>query len=220
MIQAVIFDFDGVIADTEHLHFEAFKSVLNITGLDISEKQYYSQYLAYDDKTFFTQFYNNNGLKLPDLQLDILLQKKSETFDRVISGNIKIYPGVEPFIREISKNYILAIGSGALRTEIVQILKAVSLDEYFKIIVAADDVLECKPNPEVYNKVLNNINIENNKIIMTSDCVVIEDSIYGVMAAKSAGMKCVAVTNSYSSDQLNEADIIVDILNSSILNNV
>ncbi len=193
---------------------------MKITGLDITEEQYYSEYLAYDDKTFFTKFYKNNGLELQNLQLDILLQKKSETFDRMISGNIKIYPGVVPFIKENSKKYILAIGSGALRAEIVQILRAVALDEYFKIIVAADDVLECKPNPEVYNKVLNNINIENNKIIMPSECVVIEDSVYGVMAAKSAGMKCIAITNSYSSDQLNQADIVVDILDSSIMKKV
>ncbi len=106
----------------------------------------------------------------------------------------------------------MAIGSGALREEIVDILNNINLSEYFEFIVSADEVEQCKPNPEVYLKVLENFNINLNNKIKPEECVVIEDAPHGVMAAKSAGMKCIAVTNSKSDTEISGADLVVDSL--------
>ena len=209
MIKAVIFDFDGVIADTEHVHYEAFKKVLNLNNYDLTENEYYSNYLAYDDKTFFAKYYEHENLDLNKDFLNRLLINKSEAFDTLISNNIKIYPGVIDFIKHISSKYRIAIGSGALKKEIIQILETVHINSLFKIIIAADDVTECKPNSEVYNKVLAKLNNNQDRMIKADECIVIEDSISGIKAAKSAGMKCVAVTNSYPKENLKEADLIL-----------
>lgn len=209
MIKAVIFDFDGVIADTEHLHFEVFRNVLNHQKQDLTENEYYSQYLAYDDKTFFSKYYENNGLHLEKALLNRLLKNKSEEFDSLIKNNIKIYPGVVDFIEKLSVRYDLAIGSGALKKEIVQILDVINIAHLFKIIISADEISNCKPNPEVYNTVLSRLNNIKGNDISADECIVIEDSIYGIQAAKSAGMKCMAVTNSYPAKKLTEADLVV-----------
>ncbi len=210
MIKAVIFDFDGVIADTEHVHYEAFKKVLNLNNYDLTENEYYSNYLAYDDKTFFAKYYEHKNLDLNKDFLNRLLRNKSEAFDILISNNIKIYPGVIDFIKHISSKYRIAIGSGALKKEIIQILEIIHITGLFEIIISADDVAECKPNPEVYNKVLAKLNNKQDRGIKADECIVIEDSISGIKAAKSAGMKCVAVTNSYPKEKLKEADLILD----------
>lgn len=212
MIKAVIFDFDGVIADTEHVHYEAFKKVLNLNNYDLTENEYYSNYLAYDDKTFFVKYYEHNNLDLNKDFLNRLLRNKSEAFDTLISNNIKIYPGVIDFTKHIASKYRLAIGSGALKKEIIQILGIIHINSLFEIIIAADDVAECKPNPEVYNKVLAKLNNNQDSRIKADECIVIEDSFFGIKAAKSAGMKCVAVTNSYPKEKLKEADLIIDSL--------
>ena len=210
MIKAVIFDFDGVIADTEHIHFEAFKKVLNLNKYDLTEDEYYSNYLAYDDKTFFAKYYQNNNLNLDKEYLIELLKSKSDAYDALISNNIKIYPGVIDFIKQVAGKYRIAIGSGALKKEIIQILDVIDLTNLFEIIVAADDVTECKPNPEVYYKVLAQLNNKQDDKIKPSECIVIEDSVLGIKAAKNAGMKCIAVTNSYSREKLKDADQIID----------
>lgn len=215
MIKAVIFDFDGVIADTEHVHYEAFKKVLNLNNYDLTENEYYSKYLAYDDKTFFKNFYKDNDLKLSNKLLSQLLKDKSNRFDELIKDNLKIYPRVVEFIKDLSKGYILAIGSGALKKEINKILEIIEIDSLFRVIVAADDVEKCKPNPEVYINVLNQLNNINKKSVSRiepEECIVIEDSVYGIQAAKNAGMKCVAVTNSYPKEKLKNADLIIDSL--------
>lgn len=212
MIKAVIFDFDGVIADTEHVHYEAFKKVLNLNNYDLTENEYYSSYLAYDDKTFFAEYYQHKNLDLDKEFLNRLLINKSEAFNTLISNNIKIFPGVIDFIKHISSKYRIAIGSGALKKEIIQILEIIHINSLFEIIIAADDVAECKPNPEVYNKVLAKLNNNQDSRIKADECIVIEDSFFGIKAAKSAGMKCVAVTNSYPKEKLKEADLIIDSL--------
>ncbi len=212
MIKAVIFDFDGVIADTEHVHYEAFKKVLNLNNYDLTENEYYSNYLAYDDKTFFAKDYEHKNLDLDKEFLNRLLINKSEAFDTLISNNIKIYPGVIDFIKHISNKYRIAIGSGALKKEIIQILETVHIAGLFEIIIAADDVTICKPNPEVYNKVLDKLNNNQDSKIRSYECIVVEDSVFGIEAAKNAGMKCVAITNSYPKEKLKDADLIIDSL--------
>jgi HAD superfamily hydrolase (TIGR01509 family) len=212
MIKAVIFDFDGVIADTEHLHYEAFKKVLLLSNHDLTEDEYYSEYLAYDDKTFFAKYYQNKKLYLDKDILKKLLKNKSQTFDTLIKNSIKIYPGIIDFIKEAANKYRIAIGSGALKKEIMQILELIHIADLFETIIAADDVVRCKPNPEVYNKVLAKLNNNQKGKIKPDECIVIEDSIYGIEAAKNAGMNCVAVTNSYPREKLTKADVIVDSL--------
>ena len=210
MIKAVIFDFDGVIADTEPVHFAAFRDVLNEEGYLLSKDEYYGKYLAYDDKTLFSKFFSSYNIKLPKKDLDRLLIRKSHLYDERAKDEMKIFPGVNSFLENIKYKFRIAIGSGALKKEIISALEILGIDKYFELIISADEVVECKPSPEVYNKVLDSLNTAKGELIMSGECIVIEDSVYGIEAAKKAGMRCIAVTNTYPSSELSGADVVIE----------
>ena len=212
MLKAIIFDFDGIIADAEPVHLKAFQMVLSEEGINLSYKDYYEKYLALDDKTCLTMVLRDRGMNYDKAFIDALMLRKSRYYDRFIRENIIIFPGVVDFIKNAYGKYTLAIGSGALRHEIDFILECAEIRKEFEIIVSADEVENCKPHPEVFVKVLERINKNNSTkstIVHAYECLVIEDSIAGIKAAHHAGMKCLAVTNSYSSEKLSEADMII-----------
>ncbi len=215
MLRAIIFDFDGVIADAEPLHLKGFQKVLEEEGVTLSEKDYYDKYLAMDDKTCFSTVLKDRGKEVSKELIEDLIHRKSKYYDKLLSKNLVIFPGVVDFIKETSKRYPLAVASGALRHEIEFVLKKIGVRENFLLIVSAEDVERCKPDPEVFIKALEGININkisSGDIIYPPQCLVIEDSLHGVKAAKAAGMKCLAIANSYPIDKLSSADLITESL--------
>jgi beta-phosphoglucomutase-like phosphatase (HAD superfamily) len=210
MLKAIIFDFDGVIADTEPLHLKAFQLTLRENGIELSDEDYFENYLAYDDKTLFKELLKDRNYEHNEAQISDFMNRKSEHFENVLKGNILVLEGVPEFISEVSGKYPLAIGSGAIRSEIIYILESGGLREHFEIIVSADEVINCKPDPEVFIEALrrlNNLDSVSEKI-SPQECLVIEDSTSGIKAAHSAGMKCLAITNSYAAEKLSEAELI------------
>ena len=135
----------------------------------------------------------------------MIIKNKNDYFESRLIDNSKLFPGVEELIIQLSKNFVLSIGSGANRSEIIKTLKNNNIYDYFEIIVSANEVNNPKPNPETYNRVLDNINTDFN----INEIIVIEDSPGGIEAAKSAGLKCIAITNTFDNKQLRKADIIV-----------
>ncbi|HEY4619860.1 MAG TPA: HAD family phosphatase [Nitrospirota bacterium] len=210
MLKAIIFDFDGVITDSEPVHLKMFQKVLGEMGLTISEKDYYEIYLGMDDKGCFSTVLKSNGIDSNSEHIQSLIDKKTEYLMDYIRDNLFIYPGVVEFIETSSEKYLLAIASGALRHEIEFILEGAGIRPAFDIIVSAEDVSEGKPNPECFNKALERLNEISSQPITTADCFIIEDSIAGIEAAKAAGIRCVAVTNTYGRDRLKMADIVVN----------
>lgn len=212
MLKAVIFDFDGVIADAEPVHLKAFQAVLSEEGIELTKKEYYDKYLALDDKTCFAAILKDMGRSFNKSLIHDLTVRKSEYYDELIRENLVIFPGVIDFIRKLYGKYPLSIGSGALRHEIEFILESIGIRKEFGVIVGADEIENCKPAPDVYVRVLQMINqLDSLKsgIVYPYECLVVEDSIAGIKAARSAGMKCLAVTNSYPAEKLSEADMVV-----------
>ena len=209
-LKAVIFDFDGVIADTEPVHLGAFQRTLGGLGMELTEEDYYANYLAYDDKTFFRRFFLDRGFKHEDSLITDLIGRKTVHYYDLIKGNIEILPGVRGFLELIAGRCRIAIGSGALRGEITDILEFTELDGYFEVIVSAEDIENCKPAPDVYIEVLRRLNAISitGEAISPEECLVIEDSLPGVEAAISAGMKCLAVSNSYAPEELARAHMV------------
>ena len=214
MLKAIIFDFDGVIADTEPLHLKAFQLTLREKGIELSDEDYFENYLAYDDKTLFKELLKDRNYENNEAQISDFMNRKSEHFENVLKGNILVLEGVPEFISEVSGKYPLAIGSGAIRSEIIYILESGGLREHFEIIVSADEVINCKPDPEVFLEVLRRLNSLDSvsEAILSHECLVIEDSTSGIKAAHAAGMKCLAITNSYSAVKLSEAELIIESL--------
>ncbi len=210
MLKAIIFDFDGIITDSEPVHLRMFQKVLGEMGLTISEKDYYDIYLGMDDKGCFSTVLRSNGIESNFEHIQSLIDKKTVYLMDYIKDNLFIYPGVVEFIENSSKKYLLAIASGALRHEIEFILEGAGIRSAFNIIVSAEDVSEGKPNPECFIMALDRLNEISGQPITTADCLVVEDSIAGIEAAKAAGMRCAAVTNTYSPDRLKMADLVVD----------
>ena len=209
MIRAIIFDFDGVITDSEPVHLKMFQKVLSEMGITLNAKEYYEVYLGMDDKGCFTTILKSNGIGPAPQLIQSLIQKKTNYLMEYIKNDLFIYPGVVELVGSSRKDYLLAIASGALRHEIEFVLESAGIRSAFNVLVSAEDVSEGKPNPECFNTALERLNKISGERIKKDECLVIEDSIAGIEAAKSAGMLCVAVTNTYSYDRLTLADRVV-----------
>ena len=212
MLRAIIFDCDGVIADTEPTHLEGFARVLSENGISLSKEDYFEHYLALDDRGCFTRAFASNGLMLSQDQLSALIKHKAEYVELAMRTGLTLLPGAAEFIRAAADRYPLAVASGALRAEIDSIVNSGGLRDCFKAIVSAEDTPRSKPYPDPFIKALELLNVTATETIQPLECLVIEDSIHGVRAANQAGMRCLAVTNSYPKEKLFDADLVVDSL--------
>ena len=210
MLKAIIFDFDGIIANTEPTHLEAFKRILNEKGIELTDTDYYEKYLAFDDKRLLRELLKKNCITFTESYVDKLIQKKHNLINELFTTHVELFPGVVEFLNRIRERYILSIASGALKAEIEFILNKFNIADKFNNITSAEDVENCKPDPEVFKKSLATINDNTEDIVHSSECVVIEDSIHGVEAAIAAKMRCIAITNSYCQEYLIKADLVVN----------
>ena len=214
MLSAIIFDFNGIIADDEPLHLEMFQKVLAEQGLPLFREEYYGNYLGMDDRDCFKAVLAARKRPADDDLVDRLIEKKAYYYAKAINERLIIFPGVRELIGAAAAKYPLAIASGALRHEIEGILNAIKLRPAFSAIVSAEDVHHGKPAPDCFVLALERLNHGRGGAgaIPASSCLVIEDSPWGVTAAHAAGMKCLAVTNSYQAASLSEADHVVSTL--------
>jgi beta-phosphoglucomutase len=213
MLEAVIFDFDGVITDSEILHFRAFNTVLAPYGFELTRQEYYRDYLGMTDVDCFKALIGEGRLPLKESQIADLGQQKTRLFEQLARTEGRIIDGVREFLDLLSKNKVpTAICSGALRAEIELILDEGRLRPFFRVIVSAEEVKRGKPDPQGFVLTLKKLNKGRSHPIVTERCVVIEDSHWGLQAAHAAHMRTVAVTNSYTAEQLKQADKIVETL--------
>ena len=211
MLKAVIFDFDGVITDSEVLHLRAFNKILEQFSVEIDRKDYYTNYLGYTDADCFRQLIEDGLLDIEPPQIPELIEQKNHVFEELARTEGKTIEGVREFLNMLGQNNIpMAICSGALLTEIELLLDDANLRHFFSVIVSAEHVQNGKPHPEGFLLTLKSINDGRDMPITANQCVVIEDSLWGLQAAKAAGMHSIAVTNSYDAGQLSLAEKIVD----------
>ncbi|MHC4706831.1 MAG: HAD family hydrolase, partial [Planctomycetota bacterium] len=205
-----IFDFDGVISDSEILHLEAFNEVLSKYGVEITRDDYYREYLGLTDVDCFKALAEEGRLKVENHETGNLVKDKNEIFEEKVRTDGRIIEGVRSFLDMLKDSNIrMAICSGALLAEIALILQQAGLSDMFEVIVSADQVTKGKPDPEGFVLALQRLNEGDGDRIPAEGCVVVEDSHWGLEAAKRAGMHTIAVTNSYGAEQLAMADRIV-----------
>jgi beta-phosphoglucomutase len=212
MLKAIIFDCDGVIADTEPIHMATFQRVLVEEGITLGQEQYFREYLGLDDRACFTKAFAERGDSLPLDRLNELIKRKADYVEAEMRSGLKLLPGAAEFIQEAGARYPLAVASGALRREIDLVLKSGRLQDCFRAIVSSEDVARSKPDPAPFIRALHLLNLSLIGRIEPRECLVIEDSIHGIEAAQRAGMPCLAVTNSYPSHKLSNAERVIDSL--------
>jgi len=212
--EAVIFDFDGVIVNTEPLHYKAFQEILIPLGLGFSWDEYVTTYMGYDDRDAFVEAFKSKNLGIDPDHLATLISRKAVTFQEIIKAGVTAYPGVGELIASLhSRQVPLAICSGALRSDIDPILESLSLSRYFDILVTAEEVVKSKPDPECYALAFQRMCSKWNHLRLSpTSTVAIEDTPAGIKAALLAGLNVIAVTNSYDSSHLNGANLIVESL--------
>jgi len=223
MLKAVIFDFDGVIADSEPLHYRAFKETLGrYYGVELAKERYYGEYLGYTDIECAQAISVDFKLGLAEAGIGQLMQAKTEIFDRLVQAQSTIIDGVSDFVDRIKQQGVrLALCSGALLADIELMLDGTDLANSFEIVVAADHVQKGKPNPEGFLLTLQRLNKTTEEQIRPADCVVIEDSPWGLEAAAAAGMHAIAVANTYPAEQLKGlAQKVVDRLDKLTMNDL
>ena len=214
MLRAVIFDFNGILVDDEPVHLELFQRVLREQGITLESEDYFGRYLGLDDWGCFSAAYRDHGLPLDERQLGELIRRKAAYYQETIEDRLTIFPGVATLIPALSPKYPLAIASGALRHEIEMILGKIGLRSSFQAIASAEDVSEGKPNPEIFLKALALLNLRRAApLIQPAECLAVEDSRDGILAATGAGMKCLAVTNSYPASEFAGVEAVVASLN-------
>lgn len=208
MIKAILLDFNGVIIDDEPVQMKAYQEILDKEGIPLSEEEYY-ECLGMDDKAFIENAYRRAG-KEPQANkvLEITVAKTNRWRD-LIASEVPIFDGVENFVRKMEKDFTLGIVSMARREEIEYVLERTDLRDFFTVIISAEEISACKPDPECYQIGFREIDLariqNGSNPMIHDDCLVIEDSPPGIIAGKLAGLKTLGVTNTVTGDRLREA---------------
>jgi len=210
---ATLFDFNGVLVDDEAVHMAAFREVVRPLGIELDEATYTERYLGFDDVGAFRAMLRDAGRDPTPEEIARLVEAKKPIYMERIAGALVVFEGAADLVRRRAQRGPVGIVSGALRHEIEHALGVMNVREHVAFIVSAEDTTECKPHPQGYLLGLAALGIASDAPARArSGVVVVEDSLAGVTAAKHAGLRCAAVTHSYSAAELRAAgaDVVVD----------
>lgn len=209
--RAVIFDCDGVLVNTEPLHYKAFQKVLGPLGLGHDYARYVEHFIGFDDRDAFIHAFEEAGMELSATALDELAEAKAMALRELIGQGVPSFPGVVELVKELMNRGVpMAVASGALRHEVDAFIAFLGLNKAFRVIVAADEVKKSKPDPETYLLTIERLkHVHGSRPLDPMNCIAIEDTPAGIRSAKSAGLLVVAVTNSFPAAELTEADKVI-----------
>ncbi len=202
-VKAVIWDMDGIIADTSQYHHKGWQIVFRKRGTNYTE----ADFRRNTGKRSDTIIREVLGEKIPQNEITEIIQEKDETFRQLMGQKVRIFPGVLKLIIALKEHgFKIAIASSAPMENIRLITQSLKIDNRFDAIISGWEVTKGKPDPQTFLLAAEKLRVE------AEDCIVIEDAISGVTASKRAGMRCIAVTNTTSREELREADLIIDTL--------
>lgn len=210
MFQAVIFDFDGVLLDSEPMHYEASSYVIKKLGLSLSFDEYEEKYLGLADRDMFTRFFTDYGREVSSQELQGMIAEKGAFYTNLIYNHDKLpmMEDVDKYIEFLLKQKLkLGICTGSTRNELtaaLACLKQGALQSCFNTSVTVDDISQGKPSPEGYLLTAKRLGV------LPEKCMVIEDAPHGVEAAKAAGMFVTALLTTYPKERLQQADLVVN----------
>ncbi len=217
-IRAFLFDFDGLLADTEPVHFAGFRDTVAGHGITLDEANYFESFVGYDDRDGFREIFRQHGLDAPGDQLmDDLIRDKAERVQKLMARDLSIKPGAVDFLGAAADRYLVGVCSGALRPEVDLGLRAMGVADRIVRIVTAEDVLNSKPDPEGYVQLMRLLNkdavSDGQPELRPDQCVVLEDTIYGLRSGRGAGCWTVGVHGTETPERLEEqADLVLESL--------
>jgi beta-phosphoglucomutase len=198
VVIATLFDFDGVLVDSEPVHLAAFNDVLSPRGLAIAERDYVQRFLSLDDANVFRAVIARRGQTLSEDDVRSLVAAKAARFMARFGAAFRIFPGAEDLVTRRAALGVVGIVSGALEHEIVFALEKMGIRSKVSFIVSAESCDVSKPDPAPFLAAIKELAGRG----VGANAVVVEDSIGGVQAAKGAGLRCVAVAHSYPQEEL------------------
>ncbi|MBE7501309.1 MAG: HAD family phosphatase [Verrucomicrobiales bacterium] len=199
--QAVIFDMDGVIVDSEPWHERAFREIFQELGYGDTHGIDFRAYIGRSDRALWLDFIERHD---PPHPLEDLLRAKQTRLIEILRREQPIFEGLPELVDRLARHYPLAVASGSNHPVIDEVLAMKQLRRYFPVVVSTQDVGKSKPAPDVF--------LQAAKLLVTSpaDCCVVEDSAAGVTAARAAGMAVIALTHSLPRSELAHATHVVD----------
>ncbi len=209
MPQAIVFDFDGVIVDTEPLHYRAFIGVTQRLGVTFTYNEYLRRYIGYDDRDGFRAMLADHTDQQPDDKtISQLCEEKARVFEAILADGVGVIPGMLELIKTASEKMPVAIASGATTQDILPILAGLGLSQTFDPIVTADHVTRSKPDPTTYRLAVEGL-AKRLPNLQPSGCLAIEDTPAGLESARRAGLKTLALTTTHPPEALHAANRIV-----------
>lgn len=212
-MDAMIFDFDGVVVDSEPIHLTAFQQVLRNAQMELTREDYYNKYLGFDDHDCIETVMQDQGRAVSQERISAMIAEKTVLVQQFMRESVRPLEGAVELLRAAYEAGVpLAVCSGALRAEIELACDSVGVRDFFRIIVSAEDVAHGKPDPQGYHLALARLQRVTDLALEPGRCLVVEDSPAGIDAARAAEMNVLAVTSSYPAESLIRADRIVDSL--------
>ena len=209
-LYGLIFDVDGVIADTEAVNARAsIKVFADLFGVEGVVRKDFEAGLGRGAEEYVKAGARTHGMELTDEQVEKATQLRQEYFLKILSEEpLPPFPGVLELMDEAMQreDFRIAIATSGTLEKSRAVLNAVGVPYRKMVYINGNDVKHKKPNPELFLIAAERMGIE------PAHCVVIEDAPNGVQAAKAAGAKCIAVTNSTTAAKLTEADLVCDSL--------
>ena len=211
-MRAIIFDFNGVIADDEMTHLECFQKALREAGLVLSKEDYYGTYLGMDERTCAAAMLTRRDGTCDHTTLARIIERKAGLFrSHTATHKPALFPWVTGFVQRAVEQYRLAIASGGRREQIQSALAGHPIEAAFEVMISADDCAVGKPDPAIYECALRQLAAKrpNPPLLRADECLVIEDSRAGIQAGLRAGMRVLALATTYPASQLTEAHLVL-----------
>jgi HAD superfamily hydrolase (TIGR01509 family) len=205
MIRAVIFDFNGILADDDPIHMQALHKIAVEEGISFTDDEYMESYLPLNDRDCFQELWRKNRRTLKQGELDELIRRKSVYYFRAVEQRDVLFDGAADAVRAAARRGPVAVASGAQIGEIRHILGKANLLGCFSTIVAMEDVRRGKPDPEPFSLAFTRLR-DRLTGLAPEECAAVEDSLGGIQSAHSAGISCLGVAHSYPRSRLEAAN--------------
>ncbi|MCP4257219.1 MAG: HAD family phosphatase [Planctomycetes bacterium] len=199
MINAIIFDLDGLLADTEKLHFSAYKKVFSELGFELSDDEYADHWIRCGKGT--DAFIAQRNLTVDS---NLVRREKARVYKELVSSSVKFMPGARELLCSLQGRKLMALATSSHPKDAHAVIKALDIEDFFSYIAAKNSVERIKPYPDIFLHVAKEINT------LPENCLVMEDAEKGILAADAAGMKCIAVPNMHTmNNDFSKATLVV-----------